>query len=203
MTDPPSPPPQNRRDWLTVAEYVSVGASGVGSVVAAILYRPILAAAAPLTVALALNLWNRRRFEEQIRERTDSAIAEIHEVVGSLHDQIRALPGESGNELDPITEVLTELQRVTRRLEENALRHEDWEVMNVRFKLMEEAIEAFKHQPPSSSPPRPILPEDLVVVQDQLGDLYRQVSELQTQNREVVKPFLRRLVVAVKKLQES
>ncbi|MGC9524742.1 MAG: hypothetical protein ACP5D7_04300 [Limnospira sp.] len=204
MTDPPSPPPQDdRRDWLRVAEYVSVGASGVGSVAAAILYRPILLAAAPLTVALALNTWNRRRFEEQIREKTDSAIAEIHQVVGSLHDQMQTLPGESRDDLDPIADVLTELQRVTRRLEENALRQEDWEIMNVRFQLMEEAIDAIKHQPPSSSSPRPILPEDLAILPDQLADLYRQVNELQTQNREVIKPFLKRLVVAVKKLQEN
>lgn len=203
MTDPPSPPPPDRRDWPTVAECVAIAASGVGSVAAAILYRPILVAAAPLTVALALNTWNRRRFEEQIREKTDSAIAEMHQVVGSLYDQIQALPGESSNELDPIADVLTEVQRVTRRLEESALRQEDWEVMNVRFKLMEEAIDAIKHQPPSSGLPRPILPEDLVVLQDQLADLYRQVNELQTQHREVVKPFLRRLVLAVKKLQES
>ncbi|MFO7030618.1 hypothetical protein B9T07_11455 [Limnospira fusiformis CCALA 023] len=208
-TEPSPPTSENQRDWLKIAEYVSVVASGVGSLVAAIIFRPLLLAAAPLTVAVALNIVNRQRFEQQVKQSTDAAIADVRGVVKSLYDQVQMLPGptEENSDLDQITDVLTELQRVTQRLEQNALRHEDWEVMNVRFRLMENTINDMKQHPPATvsehlSQP-PLSHGNLIKVEQQLGIIYQQVRELQNQNREIVKPYLKRLTVAVKKLQEG
>ncbi|CDM94705.1 MAG: hypothetical protein P5702_08590 [Limnospira sp. PMC 1291.21] len=208
-TEPSPPTSENQRDWLKIAEYVSVVASGVGSLVAAIIFRPLLLAAAPLTVAVALNIINRQRFEQQVRQSTDAAIADVRAVVKSLYDQVQMLPGptEENSDLDQITEVLTELQRVTQRLEQNALRHEDWEVMNVRFRLMENTINDIKQHPPATNSEHlsqpSVSPGNLIKLEQQLGILYQQVRELQNHNREIVKPYLKRLTVAVKKLQQG
>lgn len=50
----------DRRDWLNIAEYVSLAAVVLGSVLAAISGQ-IIYAAVPVTVSLGLNLVNRRR----------------------------------------------------------------------------------------------------------------------------------------------
>lgn len=208
-TDSPSPTSPNQRDWLKFVEYISVVASGVSSVVAAFLYRPILIAAAPLTIAVALNIFNRQRLEEQMQRNTEAAIADVRQVVKSLYDQVQLLPkfSDPKNDLDPITDVLTELQRVTQRLEHSALRQEDWEVMNVRFHLMEDTINEIKQQPPIQNIEHlsyvPISAEDFTKLQNQLVIVYQQVRELQNQNREIVKPYLQRLTAAIKRIEKS
>jgi hypothetical protein len=192
-------------DWFKIAEYASVIGSTIGSLVAAAWYRQILFAATPISAALWLNLINRQRFEQQIRQYTESVIADVHIVVDSLHEQMQNSPSEA-SELDPITEVLTELQRVTQSLEHDVIRQQDWEVMNVRIKLIEEAIEAVKQtaistqqsETPASKSSSTSAPVDV-----KLARLHQQVVRLDRQNRELVKPYLQRLNQAIKKLQKK
>ncbi|WP_413165998.1 hypothetical protein ACL6C3_05375 [Capilliphycus salinus ALCB114379] len=215
-----STPTQKSTDWWKMAEYASVAGSTIGSIVAAAWYQQILYAATPISAALWLNLINRQRFEQQVRQYTQSVIADVHTVVQSLQEQVQNIPTEPA-ELDPITEVLTELQRVTQSLEHDVIRQQDWEVMNVRIKLIEEAVEAVRETPvseyqPLTSEPSTNSPSESdiappassektsdrdVKLRAKINRLHQQVVKLDQQNREVVKPYLIRLNRAIKKLQ--
>ena len=206
---------QHSRDWYKLAEYASIAGSAVGSLVAA-WYQQIIFAATPLTLALAFNFINRQRFEQDIRQNLDATITDVHHLVKSVHEEVQTLPSES-TDLDPITDVLTELQRVTQRLEKNALRQEDWEVMNVRVKLLKETVdelkEAIAHSPvDSEGSDLQVLAtsleglvnqssSDLSVLQTQVNQLRQEINELQAEQQTLIKPYLKRLVIAVQKLK--
>ncbi|MBE9145610.1 hypothetical protein [Planktothrix mougeotii] len=210
-------PSRNPVDGWKLAEYVSVGGTALGTLIAA-WYQPILYALTPLSAALLFNLVNRQRFEQNMRQNLDATITDVHGVVESLHEQLQTLPPES-NELDPITDVLTELQRVTQRLEKNALRQEDWEVMNVRFQLMQEAIDQLKTSTQTSTPhwegqehqslttaleawvSQSVA--DSATIHTQIDQLSQQVNTLQTEQKTLIKPYLKRLVRAVQALKNS
>lgn len=210
-------PSRNPVDGWKLAESIAVGGTAVGTLIAA-WYQQIVFAGTPLTFALILNLVNRQRFELYMRQNLDAAITEVQGVVASLHEKIQTLPTES-NELDPITDVLTELQRVTQHLEKNALRQEDWEVMNVRFKLIQETIDELKTSIETSTPPvdsqdhhllTSTLEElvnqsvaDTATIHIQIDQLSQQVQTLQTEQQTLIKPYLKRLVRAVKELKDS
>jgi hypothetical protein len=198
-----------------LAEYASIAGTAVGTLIAA-WYKQIVFAGTPLTFALILNIVNRQRFENYLRQNLDAAITDVQMVVESLHQQIQTLPPES-NELDPITDVLTELQRVTQGLEKNALRQDDWEMMNVRFKLMQETIDELKTSMETSTPhlegnDQQLLTTaletfvsqsvtDSATIQTQIDHLSQQVNTLQTEQQTLIKPYLKRLVNAVKELR--
>lgn len=204
-------------DGWKLAESISVGGTAVGTLIAA-WYQQIVFVGTPLTFALILNLVNRQRFELYMRQNLDAAITEVQGVVASLHEQMQTIPPES-NELDPITDVLTELQRVTQNLEKNALRQEDWEVMNVRFKLIQETIDELKTSIETSAPLvdsqdhhllTSTLEElvnqsvaDTATIHTQIDQLSQQVQTLQTEQQTLIKPYLKRLVRAVKELKDS
>lgn len=210
-------PSRNPVDGWKLAEYISVGGTALGTLIAA-WYQPVLYALTPLSAALLFNLVNRQRFEQNMRQNLDAAITDVHGVVESLHEQLQTLPPES-NELDPITDVLTELQRVTQRLEKNALRQEDWEVMNVRFQLMQEAIDQLKTSTQTSTPhwegqehqslttaleawvSQSVA--DSATIHTQIDQLSQQVNTLQTEQKTLIKPYLKRLVRAVQALKNS
>ncbi|HEY9726514.1 MAG TPA: hypothetical protein V6D50_08705, partial [Chroococcales cyanobacterium] len=76
---------------LEIAENVSLVGSVLGTV-AAVALKQVGFAAAPLTLALALSLVNRRRFQQQTQEYTASAIAQTNHALQSLHQQTQTLP---------------------------------------------------------------------------------------------------------------
>lgn len=210
----PSPHPV---DGWKLAEYVSIAGTAVGTLVAA-WYQPIIFAGTPLTLALILNVVNRQRFEQDMRQDLDAAITDVRTVVELLHQQIQLLPPESNaNELDPITDVLTELQRVTQGLEKNALRQDDWEVMNVRFQLIQETIDELKtsmetsglnfeknDQESLNATLEAFVNQsitDSATMQIQIDQLSEQVNVLQTEQQTLIKPYIKRLVNAVKELK--
>lgn len=207
---------ENQLDQLKVLEYAAVSASVVGSIAAAWLEQ-ILFAATPLTLAAILNLVNRQRFEQHLRRYTESAIADIHAVIEQFHPSApqpqadaQFLPQESSNDaiqsdLDPIVEAVTELQRVTQRLDQDVLRQQDWETLNVRFKLLEERLEHANlsiPQEPIQLSPIPQTVPDLSNIQSQLDQLHHQVLRLDEQNRTIIKPYLLRLTRKIEQLRK-
>lgn len=76
------------RGWLEVAEYVSLAGSVAGSV-AAVASQQVLYAAAPLTLALSLSLANRQQFHPT-QQQTTAALADVRQVVQSLHHQVQS-----------------------------------------------------------------------------------------------------------------
>ncbi len=250
----------NQPDWLELAEYASVAGSAIGTIAAG-LSGEILYAAAPLTAALSLNLANRQRFEQQMQQKANSAIAEVQASVEGRSQQLQILPGQpevlytavsdlqqklSGLESGAIAEVqaavaslerqaqalpadsqdfntqLSDLQQKVRILENSALREHDWENVNVRLLLMGEKLTEVKTitaklQERSNEVnlneiqgslkqlqdllDRPTI--DTGMLQTEIQHLQQQVSELQRQNQEIVKPYLQRLTRAVKKLSAN
>ncbi|GEM_PF-692330 len=101
-----------QRNWLQITEYVSLAASAVGTVAAAVSGQ-VAMAAAPLTVALSLNLVNRQRLQQQTQQDTSSAIAQLDRIVQSLQQQVQALPDQT---LSPIADSLSGLENITQTL---------------------------------------------------------------------------------------
>lgn len=208
-------------NWLKLAEYASVASSALGTL-AAVFSGQIIYAAAPLTVALSLNLVNRQRFEEQMRESNKSAIADVHTVVESIHRQVHGLP-ENPDDSQDLDEILSDLQQKLHVLEHSILGEQDWETINVRFLLLDEKLNNVKNSIISltnsdesdlnldtvknSINQSPTLTNQIVPnftdLASQIHHLQEQICQLQDQNREIVKPHLQRLIRAVKQLQET
>jgi hypothetical protein len=223
----------SQRDNLELAEYGTVAVSVIGSLVAAISGK-ILYAAAPLTVAAALNLVNRQRFQEHTRLYITSEIADIHNVIQSFHQQLnQSVPDSSPDiypalspaetlDLSPITDAISQLQRVTERLDSTVLRKDDWENINVRFLIVDEALAELKNitqdlqqrwdETSNLSSIKGAINQlhgtvndeeqeiDLTSLASQIQQLQEQVIGLEQQNREIIKPYLQRLTKAVKNL---
>jgi CII-binding regulator of phage lambda lysogenization HflD len=249
----------HQRDWLEMAEYASIAGSAIGTIAAG-LSGQIIYAAAPLTAALSLNFANRQRFEQQMRQKANSAIAGVHLRVKSLQQQVQALPAEPVELYSAVSDlqqklrsleshaiaevqagvqslqqqvqafpgdseelytILSNLQQKLRNLENTALREQDWENVNVRFLLMDEKLTEVKNitaelQERSNEIDfstiqsslkqlqdlldRPTI--DVATLQTEIQQLQQQVSELQRQNREIVKPYLQRLTRAMKQLSQ-
>jgi hypothetical protein len=204
----------SQRDTLELAEYGTVAISVLGSLVAAISGK-ILYAAAPLTVAAVLNLVNRQRFQEHTRLYITSEIADIHNVIQSFHQQLhQSIPDSSPDiypaiapaetlDLSPITDAIYQLQRVTQGLDSTVLRKDDWENINVRFLMVDEALAELKNITQYLPQPDTVIEQsemDLTSLGSTIQQLQEQVMSLEQQNREIIKPYLQRLTKAVKNL---
>lgn len=204
----------SQRDNLELAEYGTVAVSVIGSLAAAISGK-ILYAAAPLTVAAALNLVNRQRFQQQTRLYITSEIADIHNVIQSFHQQLhQPLPDSSPDfypalspaetlDLSPITDAIYQLQQVTQGLDSTVLRKDDWENINVRFLMVDEALAELKNITQYLQQPDTVIEQseiDLTSLASTIQQLQEQVMSLEQQNREIIKPYLQRLTKAVKNL---
>jgi len=250
----------NQQDWLELAEYASIAGSAIGTIAAG-LSGQFLYAAAPLTAALSLNLANRQRFEQQMQQKANSAIAEVQAAAEGRSQQIQILPGEPAELYSAVSDlkqkllglessaiadlqgavaslerqtqalpadsqelytILSDLQQKLRILENSALREHDWENVNVRFLLMNERLTEVKtitaelqerstevdlDQIQGSLKQLQVLLDrptiDAATLQTEIQHLQKQVSQLQRQNQEIVKPYLQRLTRAVKKLSEN
>ena len=145
------------------------------------------------------------------------AISEVQAAVAALERQAQALPADS----QELYTILSDLQQKLRILENSALREHDWENVNVRFLLMNEKLTEVKTitaelQERSTEVDlneiqgslkqlqdlldRPTI--DTEMLQTEIHHLQKQVSELQRQNQEIVKPYLQRLTRDVKKLSQ-
>ena len=104
--------------WLDLAESVSIAASAIGTLAGA-LSGQVVYAAAPLTVALSLNLANRYRLDENTEQYTKAAISDVRNVVESLYT---ALPENDQPQMDfqALQKSIYHLQKVTERLENKA-----------------------------------------------------------------------------------
>lgn len=155
--------------------------------------------------------------KQKLQGLESGAIAEVQAAVASLERQTQALPADS----QELYTILSDLQQKLRILENSALREHDWENMNVRFllvneklaevqtitaELQERSTEVDLNEIQGSLKQlqdllsRPTI--DSVMLQTEIHNLQKQVSELQRQNQEIVKPYLQRLTRAVKKLSQ-
>ncbi|MDF5725955.1 MAG: hypothetical protein PUP91_37010, partial [Rhizonema sp. PD37] len=93
----------NNRQFLDIVEYASLAGSALGTIVA-VASGQLGYAAAPLTLAISLNVVNRR-----------SSVANMHQTVQSLQQKVQALPAEPVK-LNAITYSLQEIKQKTELL---------------------------------------------------------------------------------------
>lgn len=122
------------KSWLEIAEYASLASSAAGTIVA-IASQQVAYAAAPLTLALSLSMINRQKFQQQMQLHNSRAIAEVHQIVESLNQQIHALPTEPAN-LNPITQSLEQLEHKIQELtQQSDTRLEPQEIARIKNQL--------------------------------------------------------------------
>jgi len=80
-----------KQPWLEIAEYASLAGSALG-IIAAATSSQVICAAAPLTLALSLNLVNRKQSHQQTRQHIISAIADVHQAFNPYISNIRHFP---------------------------------------------------------------------------------------------------------------
>ncbi|AFY82120.1 hypothetical protein [Oscillatoria acuminata] len=204
----------NSYPWQTWVEGTCVAGSAVGTVVAAISGQ-VVYAAVPLTLALSLNLSNRMRSQQETAQQTTSAIADVRQMVETLHTTIRQQPPVEKVNLHPMHEAISQLQTITQRLQKTAVREDDWETVNVRLLLMQEQLDQLATAPQAESafasspgteetlPPSLNWAELQCQLQTEMEPLARRVKTLEQQNKQIVKPYLQRLTQAVKKLEQT
>jgi chromosome segregation ATPase len=131
-----------KQPLLEIAEYVSLAGSVLGTV-AAVASQQVVYAAAPLTVALSLNLINRRRFPQQIQQDTIGALTETHQVIQSLHQQVQALPSIN-SKLNALSQEFTarpETQTIEQLETAIAQLTQQWEALTLRLDNLPTASE--------------------------------------------------------------
>lgn len=195
----------NQRPWQEWAEYSCVAGSALGTVVAA-LSGQVAYAAVPLTLALTLNLSNRTRTEQQAGQQTTSAIADVRQVVESIHASVRETPAAAPLDLDPVHQEISQLRQVIQRLEKTAVREDDWETVNVRLLLIQEEIAKVSGAIESGNTSGSAIEagesgREIEEAIAQIDLLIKRVATLEQQNKQIVKPYLKRLTRSLKKLE--
>jgi DNA repair exonuclease SbcCD ATPase subunit len=204
--------------WLDLAESGAIAASAFGTFAGA-LSSQVVYAAAPLTIALALNLVNRYRLDENTEQYTKAAISDVRNVVESLYT---SLPEDSSPEMDfpSLQKSIAHLQKVTERLENKALTEDDWQMVNVRFLTLQESLERLTASI-GNVPVQTNFPGQAAttVIQGEKGDqpvnsslelidsnylaLEQRISQLEEKNKAIVKPYLQRLTHSLQQIKQS
>ncbi|MGB3512986.1 MAG: hypothetical protein WBA93_27990 [Microcoleaceae cyanobacterium] len=203
--------PQNQHNLLRIAEYTALVASVVGSGLASFL-KEVLFAATPITLTLALNIINRKQFEEKIQKQTDNQVEELRMEINSVVQHIEALPTtisepnptfnlNSSNNLSNLSNFPT----VAENIEYNTITKEDWETINIKFSDIDEEIQSLKDL--TTDLQQRLLDglqsTNSTSVQTEINELQQQVAKLQELNRDIVRPYFIRLIRAVKELREG
>jgi uncharacterized protein YoxC len=119
-----------------LAECASIAGSAIGTIVAG-LSGQIIYAAAPLTAAISLNFLNRQRFEQQVQQKANSAIAGVELAVKSIQQQVQMLPTES----KALHIAVSDLQQKLGSLESHTLAD-----VQAAVRSLEEQVQAFPAQ---------------------------------------------------------
>lgn len=228
---------QNQGHRLELAEYASLIASGVGTIAAAVSGQ-VVYAAAPLTLALSLNMVNRQRFLAQVRASEQSTSTAISLLEHELRGDIQSV--RSSTQSTPASERLRDLEtsmlrlstlwvQLQQRLERSSASLQDPQIQQefaivrraivrlrdstneniaeVRQSLAEE-IEALRQMVRQPAPqinletaPAQLVSQDEVPAQ--IAQLQQRVEQLEQKNQQIVKPYLKRLVIEVKQLQQQ
>ncbi len=197
------------RDRLELAESASLIGSAVGSVVAG-LSGQVLFAATPITLALWLNSVNRSRFGEQMRAEHQGAIADMHQVVTSIHTTLHSLP--RSERIQDVENTLMRLSEATATLQQdrdlstptNPINpeeiHQEFaivrrgvmrlrDVTETRFSELQETLdrEVQTLRQELTSPPIPPSPE-LANIKAELLTLAQSLADIQTQLQDLANP---------------
>ncbi len=208
-----------KKHWLNWAEYACIIGSALGAftVVAS---GQAFYALAPMTLAISLNVANRYRFEQQMLLSQHSEIGEIQSSVEKLEknavkvivklrqqlsseiesvrerlstESIQAMDSEIQQQLTALEHSASSVQKSLASVDKKALTTDDWEIVNGRLLVIEEAI-ANLHRDMEVLAKEP---------QADISQLQAQIDHLEIQNTKVMKPHLKRLITLVRQLQQT
>ncbi|NEQ37465.1 MAG: hypothetical protein F6K40_14795 [Okeania sp. SIO3I5] len=208
-----------KKHWLNLAEYATIVISALGAFGVAVSGQAFYAVA-PMTLALSLNVANRYRFEQQMLLSQKSEIGEIQSSVEKLEqnavkvivklrqqlsyeiesvsekfttDNIQVVDSEIQQQLSALENSVSSVQKSLASVDKKALNNNDWEIVNGRLLVIEEAIAN--------------LQKDMQVFakepQADISQLQAKIDDLEIQNTQVVKPHLKRLITLVRQLQNT
>jgi hypothetical protein len=171
----------SKQSWLKIAEYTSLAGSLLGTIASA-LSGQVAYAAAPLTLALSLNLLNRKQLQQQTQEYASGAIAQAHQALDSLQSQVQTLPIQTENLGSSIRSTIAHLQ---------AQLHEiDLHPLKGNIALLQAQVNELKQQQEALSTLDPFDPTELE----------QRLAILEKENQSV---FLPHLIAEVKQFQSD
>lgn len=215
-----------QRHWLELAEYISLLSSGVGSLVVALSGQAFYGVA-PLTVALSLSVANRYRVEQQV-QLSRQEIAEIHQSMNQLESnavraiwlirqqltneiaalsQQQELPRQDSLEtahrakqVAILTQNVSSMQdNISAALEEMRQQlHQEIATTQQHLRGVNGQIHDIQQAIAGLQKGQPIPPYKPDV---DLGQLQAQLNQLSQEHQEIIKPHLKRLIIAIKQLQ--
>ncbi len=194
--------PKNQVNWLQIAEYTALGGSVCGSGLAW-LFEQVLFAAIPITLALVLNTMNRKIFEEKIQKHSHNEIEELKTDINSVCEQLEVLP-KTITEATPNS--LVNVSPNQSNFEYNTVTKEDWEAINIKFSDIDEQLQLLEDLTTDLQQQALVTdlqPQNQTYRLNEIEKLQAQITKLQEQNRDIVKPYLIRIIRAVKQLEKT
>jgi len=208
-----------KKSWLNLAEYASIVISAFGAFGVAVSGQAFYGVT-PLVLALSLNVANRYRFERQMQLSQMSEIGKIQSSVESLEknavkvivklrqqlsteiesvrenfytESTQAVPSEIQQQLTALEYSVSSVQKGLASVDQKVLSTDDWEIVNGRILVIEEAIDNLQRDM-----------EGLVKEpQADVSQLQAKIDDLEIQNTQVLKPHLKRLITLVRQLQNT
>ncbi|HIK28454.1 MAG: hypothetical protein N3E45_00450 [Oscillatoriaceae bacterium SKW80] len=202
--------------WLEIVEWTSLAGSVIGTIVVGLSGQILNATVgAGLALTISLSLVNRHKLNQQQRQETEAAIAEVHHVLETLYYQLQKLAAEP-IEIEPMHQALFQLGAATQRLESSAaFSSEDLQAVSAEVELLRSTIYELQGE-------LQVLAKrsaDILPLQDEIKkinrrldtlpppfaprELYRKVAELEQKNQKIFKPYLQRLAQHVKQLDQK
>ncbi|MEL7038211.1 MAG: hypothetical protein AAFO04_21725 [Cyanobacteria bacterium J06592_8] len=218
-----------QRDWLQLAEYISLFSSAIGSFVVALSGQAIYGVA-PLTLALSFNVANRYRLEQQV-QRSQQEVTEVQQSMNQLESnavrtiwlirqqltqeiatlqqkqaelptqaslthsqhskQVTLLADNVASMQDNISTALEEMRQ--QLSQEITSTQENLQAINGQVHDIQNTIASLQ----KGQPIPPFQPNT------DLKQLQAQLKQLSQENQEIIKPHLKRLILAIKQLQTN
>ncbi|XWK90113.1 MAG: hypothetical protein U7127_08710 [Phormidium sp.] len=162
----------NENNGLRVAEKVSVGASVAGTL-AAIWSQQMIVAAAPLTLALSLNLINRGKFQQKLED-------DITAIVSEIDNRIEQVDKEVAGEMRSLQASVQDLSLASKTVDSQPTQAEI-SALRKQFVSLQEALSNLTSTTTKEQPeiPQNLATFDTNYVEQQIAELKAAVIELE------------------------
>ena len=193
--------PQGKINWLKIAEYSALGISVFGSCLT-LFFEKIVFVVPPITLGLFLNIINRKMFEEKIQKKINDEVKELRIEINSVFYNIDTPPTTVAEETP---ELFINSSQKQFNFEYSTITKEDWEAINIKFSDIEEEIQFLKNLATDlqQNLGSDSLSTNNTLIPNEIEKLQTQITKLQELNRDIVRPYLIRLIRAIKQLQNT
>lgn len=193
--------PQGKINWLEIAEYSALGISVFGSCLT-LFFEKIVFVVPPITLGLFLNIINRKMFEEKIQKKINDEVKKLRIEMNSVFYNIDTPPTTVAKKTP---ELFINSSQKQFNFEYSTITKEDWEAINIKFSDIEEEIQFLKNLATDlqQNLGSDSLSTNNTLIPNEIEKLQTQITKLQELNRDIVRPYLIRLIRAIKQLQNT